>query len=1673
MTRTLTVLVLGIQSCLAFGQTSSLSYLDEFCDPYYPNRTFPKLTTPQWVGEEGVECVVTLGIDDMRDTRGYEAYLRPILDRLKKIDGRAPVSIMTCIVNPNDSQLQTWVKEGLSIEVHTIDHPCPLLHDGDFDRARSTYERCVDLMNQIPGNKPVAFRMPCCDSLNTPSPRFWTEIFNKTTDKGNYLSIDTSVFHVFTPKDTSLPRDLTIERDGKNRFRKYIPFPSFVNTIEDYPYPYVIGGRCWEFPCVVPSDWEAQNLHRPNNPVTVADMKAAIDATVLKKGTYNLVFHPHGWIRNDQVIEIIDHAVTKYGKKVKFLTFREALDRLNKHLLAGQPIRNANGGDNGVRLLDLNSDGFLDVAVGNGQQQLVRIWRPNENKWADSKLPFQIDRGTRFGVLSKDKLVSALTSQNGALQHFTFRDGVFERQAVPDLLRNIDTAIKKVDQGVRLRDLDGDGISEILVGGQQNRRIVTLAESGWKLASTSLPAAIVNRQGGDNGVRFVDIDRDGFDDLIVSNGKQSGVHLYETKSGGFSKQVTGLDRLPTIAVDGINSGAWFAKEHIWFQNENTNRMPDLVDRRSFVQLLGDTDPSPQGPQQSLRSIHVRPGFRVELVAAEPLVMDPIALDWGAEGKLWVVEMADYPLGLDDRGKPGGRVRYLEDTDGDGQYDKSTVFLDGIAYPTGVMAWRDGVLVSAAPSVFFARDDDGDGKADTRTVLYRGFGEGNQQHRVNGFEWGLDNWIYLANGDSGGTIESVKTGHKVDIRGRDLRIRPDDGSIEALAGQTQFGRHRDDHGNWFGCANPLPVRHYVLSDRYQRRNPHVAGPALHRDLATAGNTQLFPISRVISHWSGYRSPAVGQSHRFTSACSTSVYRGSMFGSGFEQNTFTCAPVHNTVHRRKLLPDGLSFKSVRPDDESDFEFLASNDSWFRPTTVTTGPDGALWITDMYRLVIEHPQWIDDQREKELFLRAGHDRGRIYRVFPEDSKLRPVPRLDKLTSKQLVSKLGSSNGRIRDMAQRLLIERNDRSVVDQLRETTKLATSPMSRLHALCTLDGLDAADNPTLVAAIDDTHPTVRRHAIRISERNETMLPAMQKRVDDDDPHVLLQLAYSLGESSNPLAIKVMADIALKHSNDTLLRAAIVSSLNKANVAAFYGKIAVNAEAAAAYRQPVFAMASRLNDAKLLSEILSGVIGIVDSQNLDAKFLQEFVAIFTAVQEIKFELSVTTTDKLDELCKAALEIVEHGNDASTRNAAIRFLSVAPNKLARTSRPLLIQLVDTRQPIGVQRAVLESLTDSDTPHIKSLLGRFSRLSPIARTILIDQLMSRKSWTSRLITSLKNGTIKPQDIGALHRQRLLSHSDAQLKAAAVDLFGAPASTDKVKLLADYQARLLKKPNVEKGRGIFVKRCSVCHQLSGVGHIVGPDLTTIKNRSTTAMLTAVLDPNRAVEDKYRSYVIRTVNGRSETGIIASETSSSITLQMQEGKRRVILRNDIEEIRTAGKSLMPDGLEKDIDVVAMSHLLAYLNELGPPPKKFAGNNPATVRPSKDNNLRMTANMARIYGPNAVFESKYKNIGFWSHVKDKAEWTAEIVHDAKYEVWLDYACADDTAGNTAAITIEDQTITSKINGTGSWDNYETVRIGVVQLKPGSTIVSLRAGGNLRGFLIDLRGIHLKPIDCCGK
>jgi len=1515
-----------------------LAYLDEPCDPYYVGRNTAKLITPQWVGEPGVEAVIVLANDDLRDPARHEAYLRPILERSKEIDGRAPVSLMTNQVDPKDPQLQTWLDEGLSLEAHTWSHPCPCLQGNDLAAAKQTYDQSVDLMSAIPNNRPVAYRMPCCDSMSSLSPRFFTEIFNRRTGQGNFLSIDSSVFMVYTADDPELPRELVLEPDSTERFRKYVPKDRIMaNLIEDYPYPYVIGRFCWQIPCLMPSDWNAQHLNGVCSPTTVRDLKAAVDATVIKRGIFSLCFHTHGWIRNDQVVEMIDYAVEKHGKKVKFLTFREVYDRLTNNLLGGHPLRAADGGDNGVRVLDLDNDGHMDAVIGNQTTQETRRWVPQEGQWITGHFPVKIvdargdsrrdDLGIRFGVLRPDGTASFL-KPNGVAWHFQGNRWA-TRNPNPGAPSGTDPSgtDNRPYRILRILDVDGDGTGEVIYRDRTGYMLCRWSsERDTFLPAAPLPEGVtpLDAQGRDAGLRFVDIDEDGRLDLVFSNAQRYSLHLFASMEEGWSPAILEgnrgekdpKDELPMIVrADGTNNGAWFKHRHMWVQNEETGgNLPGHIDGRHYTQLLdADHQPPPRSPESSLRSMLPRPGFQVELMAAEPLVADPIDVAWGPDGKAWVVEMADYPMGMDEDGHlglpekvgvPGGRVRCLEDTDGDGRYDKSTVFLEPVNFPSGVMPWRKGVIVTAAPEIFYAEDTDGDGRADLRKTLFQGFSEGNQQHRVNHPRWGLDNWIYAANGDSNGIVRSMKTGKETDIGGRDVRFRPDEGLFDTATGRTQFGRNRDDWGNWFGCNNNNPGWHYVLADDRLRRNPHIAAPPGRVDLTSSRDA--WPGGRVVTHcFYDQPTPAEGQPGRWTSIGGVMVYRDELFGPAFAGNLFVDDSVYNVIHRMILTPRGLTFRGERAPDERQSEFLASADPWFRPATLRTGPDGALWVVDMYRFVIEHPEWIDDRLEKTLDLRKGHPYGRIYRIFPVGKRPRPIPRLDRLDTAGLVAALDSPNGWQRDMAQQMLLWRADTAAVEPLEEMAVQSKRVTARLHALCTLDGLGTLRAEILARVLADEHPGVRRHAVRLSETllgtSPALGEALLKLLDDTDAQVRLQLAYTLGEWKDARAGRALGKMAVTAADDPFMTAAVMSS------------------AVGHVQQMIAQVQDDPRHATARAQLLHKLLKLYDAVEAD-----------------------------------------------------------PGATAGQFEPIRVRAE------------------------KMLGGR---------------------------------------------------TDAELQAA-LKKFGPVVETA---------------GDPRRGKEIFVEAtCSTCHRIDEVGTRIGPDIRTLIDRSPQNLLVAVLDPNRAFLNRFREYVAVTSDGRQYEGMLLDETSNSILLVDAAGKERVILRKDIEELVDVGRSHMPEGLDGKLDPRKMANLFAFLGQGKPTRRQFPGNDPRAASQADDGSLRLDAVGAEIYGSRIALEPKYGNLGLWYGEDAYALWPIEITRGGTFEVWFEWACSDEAAGNGFLVRVAGQTLPGKVPSTGTWDHYRRAQFGQVELQPGDHQFGFRSDGPISGALIDLLAVRLIPV-----
>ncbi|PHS03019.1 MAG: hypothetical protein COA78_19465 [Blastopirellula sp.] len=939
--------------------------------------------------------------------------------------------------------------------------------------------------------------------------------------------------------------------------------------------------------------------------------------------------------------------------------------------------------------------------------------------------------------------------------------------------------------------------------------------------------------------------------------------------------------------------------------------------------------SPVSPEESLKYLQIAKGYKIELVAAEPLIEDPVAFDWSEDGRLWVVEMTDYPLGVDGNGKPGGRIKVLEDTNQDGKYDKATVFASGLSFPNGILCWKDGILVTCAPDILFLPDRDENDKADSIEKIYSGFTEGNPQLRINGLRWGLDNWVYCANGISSvDPIQSSQSDQKIAIRGRDLRIDPRTGKFEALTGRAQFGRNRDDFGNWFGCSNAKPMWHYVLEDRYISRNPFLKVSQSINDVSvTPAPGAIFPIGRrgIFFHES--------QVGHHTSANSAMVYRDSLL-FGNQSFCFTSEPVNNLIHRERIMRKGSTFTSQRIDEESNQEFLASFDNWFRPNMMRTGPDGALWIADIYREVIDHPQYVPKDRWSELDFRAGEGLGRIYRVVPIGKELRTIPDMTNLSPIQVAKLMTSPNGIVRDRAQRHLVLNNLQQASKTLRALSQSGLLPQTQIQSLWTLQGLGTLKISDVVTALSDKHPEVQRNAIQLSEfypqEFQLFSPSFNELTQNSDESVRLQLALSLGEHDSSNTSSLIALLS-RTSGDSHFQDALLSSLTTENIdqvtQEFFQKETESQPHQ--FGATLLAMAIRMGKIETAAKHLPLYLRESD---LEVWQLTALTQISAALSEKKLTMTdlirksedATQVQQQWETMRTQLskKVIDIKQSDSLRIAAISVLGITSKGDAELTTLLSEELLTSSQSFAVQQAAIQSLSSIAGDRVPELLfANWKSHTPQLRQEIITVLLSRKSWTTQLISDLESSdNVRAADIDTTSRQLLLRNRDSNLQKKAAAIFESVKDVDRALVIQNYQTALEQTGSVELGRKTFIERCSSCHQLEGQGIQVGPDLKGLTTTTPESFLTSILDPNRSIDARYLGYNLLTVSGITFSGILADESGSSLTLLTQNGKKQVVPRHEIEEIQSTGISLMPQGFEKDITITQMRDLLSYLED---------------------------------------------------------------------------------------------------------------------------------------------------------
>ncbi len=961
--------------------------------------------------------------------------------------------------------------------------------------------------------------------------------------------------------------------------------------------------------------------------------------------------------------------------------------------------------------------------------------------------------------------------------------------------------------------------------------------------------------------------------------------------------------------------------------------------------------SPLTPPQERATFQLAdPNLTVEVVASEPDIVAPVAIAWDADGKLYVVEMTDYPSG-----PVSGRVKLLEDRNGDGRYEKVTVFADQLPFPTGVMPWRGGVLVTAAPDIWFLKDNDGDGVADEKRKVLTGFAEGNQQLRVNGLYWGVDNWIYGANGRSDGEIRWAEEGRAAgSIRRRDFRFRPDTRAFEAIAGNSQFGLAHDDWGNRFPVFNNVPVRQVVMEELYVNRAPNLPWPDTVPNIAPPGdNARVYPAVApllLIPQPSGYS----------TSGCGPCLNRAPGLGPAYSGNAFSCEPAQNLITRRRLDPEGPQFVSRRFPSETNREFLAATDAWFHPVFLANGPDGAFYVVDFYRKIVEHPHWVAAELIDKINWREGEAHGRLWRIAAKDFKRGDArPRLSSAKVTELVKHLANDNGWWRDTAHRLLIEKQDRAAIPPLERLARNSASHYGRLHALHVLHGLGALKQGLLVMSLEDTHPGVRENAVRLceafcldrtrsqpgraaaprnpSESSHDRLAALRSALlalaDDPSPRVRFQLALTLGELPSEASLEALAQLAPDNVADRWQSLAVLSSVSGAPWN-FLQRLARLHSAWLA--TPTEAQAGFLQD-------LSGLVGAAGAPE-DVQECSSWLAQSGAPPAERLALLAGLADglaraghlgRLRESRASLASLLEYATPtALDRDAGLRARLAALRVLARleaaAAQPVLLTLLLPPQPPELQSAAVEAAAElADAQFAEALFAPWSQYARATRQQLLQSAPHSSALTGACLAAVEERRISPLEFDPATRQALRRNKSPAIKMRVETLWQENA--DREAVVQRFRPALDLPGDGQRGAATFAKTCLICHTVQGQGGNVGPDLSGIQTHTKETLLVEILDPSRQVLPDYLSYTCLTTQGDTVTGCIVAETAASVTLRRPGQPDLTVPRQQIQELKADGISLMPDGLEAGLSAQDMADLLEFLQHPALSPAAGAGN----------------------------------------------------------------------------------------------------------------------------------------------
>lgn len=979
--------------------------------------------------------------------------------------------------------------------------------------------------------------------------------------------------------------------------------------------------------------------------------------------------------------------------------------------------------------------------------------------------------------------------------------------------------------------------------------------------------------------------------------------------------------------------------------------PVYTNAPSGRQLSGQHKPADNpalAPEDARKAFVVPSGFEVRLFASEPEVVNPVAMTWDDRGRLWVLELYEYPLGARPGTRGRDRIKILEDTDADGRADVVKVYADGLNLATGLLIANGGVYVGEAPNLWFMEDTNGDDVMDRKTQVLTGFGLEDRHELLNGFVWGPDGQMYMTHGvftHTKATSPNLPKSEPVVLTAGVARLDPKTSRFEVYAEGTSnpWGVDFDARGNAFVSACVIDhLFHLTPGGIYQRQAGQPPFPYAYGDLPS-----------IVDH-----------RHHMAAYAGINIVQGDQWPADWKG-----AALHGNIHQNalnidRLTPKGSSFTASKWTESGDF--LTTPDGWFMPVSTQTGPDGAVWVMDWYD---KYPCYQNANADP-----AGVDRerGRIWRVVwtgPDAGK--PVPsrpqvdmNLGALPSEELARLLAHPNVWQRRMAQRILTGRGTTAFGPRsLRPETPIhamvkdGPNPEARLSALWTLHSMGLLEEGTLDLAAQDSDPALRAWAARLTGERGHLLKDAQVRLEKlaGDPDLTVRLAVTVAARqfvSGALTVNTPPKVPLSEAVTGGILRALFQSASQGTDATFDFLYWMASEPLVAY-DPVHAIGAYTEDgarkelpfsARHLHKIMRRVCDLRDEGVLSRSVIafgkipesstETLVAglngliegqrgkVMTPSPEAVAAIARFAASSNPDLAKAAQQVGSLWGDAASVKAALarlgdpaaseadRLAAVATARKLNSddSRSALLRVAQGQEPESLRVAAIRGLTEvgaDDTA--RQLLANWTSMSPAIQRAVAELCTTRGNWKWPLYSAIERGEIKRGDLPpTVIRTLATSRNEAERKKAQ-QLFGRvnASSTDKLKIIAQKRQVVVEGPvDLAAGHEIARKNCLICHKLHGEGADIGPDLTGVGRSSLDALLHNVIHPNEIIGEGYENVEIETNDGRQLAGRVVENTDARVKLVMAGPAEVVVPKSDIRIMQVTENSVMPEGLEQ-------------------------------------------------------------------------------------------------------------------------------------------------------------------------